>query len=389
MHARFKKGSNLSWSDLDSIGTTAHFQPTQPAYEAAPEIIVDTTSLAGLSSVYGSPSSTRSFTLYGVALGEGIRVEVASPFEVSTSSTSGFASQINVGGAGDLQGVSIYVRIAGSAAVGTYDSGGLVSLSSAGATSESVTIGSSSVERATLQVTANVASKTYGDADPELTYISSGLVGADGISGSLARVAGENAGVYAINSGSLDAGSNYELSFTGADFTITPKALGSADITLTRNGNAFTASADGVSGFTYSYVGRDDTSYGPSADAPTVDGEYTVTATVDDANFTGSKSEDFTVSGSVSPQDHPAFKVTSITMVGSVCTMVWESQSGASYTVEASDNPADPQSWSALMQNVASQGSTTTMQIDLAETVHAGAARLFMRVKAKDASGNQ
>jgi hypothetical protein len=70
-------------------------------------------------------------------------------------------------------------------------------------------------------------SKVYGAADPTLTYQSSGLVGADALSGALNRVAGETVagGPYAINQGTLDAGSNYALTFVGNNFSITPKAL--------------------------------------------------------------------------------------------------------------------------------------------------------------------
>ncbi|MBM3863179.1 MAG: hypothetical protein FJ385_04375 [Verrucomicrobia bacterium] len=171
--------------------------------------------------------------------------------------------------------------------------------------------------------------------------------------------------------------------------TILPKALTSGDITLTRNGNAYTASASGVSGFTYNYTGRNATSYGPSADAPTADGDYTVTATVNDPNFTGSKNEDYTIETVTPPQeDHPAFNVTAITMAGTVCTMSWESQPGATYVLEATDDLADPQSWTPVLDNVTSQGTTTTVSVDLANTSHAGAAKLFMRVKAKETTPN-
>ncbi len=80
---------------------------------------------------------------------------------------------------------------------------------------------------APLTVTADAKNKVYGTADPALTYqITSGaLVGSDNLSGSLTRVAGENVGHYAIQQGTLTAGSNYNLSFVSADLTITPAPL--------------------------------------------------------------------------------------------------------------------------------------------------------------------
>ena len=86
------------------------------------------------------------------------------------------------------------------------------------------------VTPATLNVTANARSKVYGASDPTLTYGFSGFVSGDTsalFSGALARAAGETVagGPYAIGQGTLSAGSNYAISFAGANFTITPKAL--------------------------------------------------------------------------------------------------------------------------------------------------------------------
>jgi hypothetical protein len=78
-----------------------------------------------------------------------------------------------------------------------------------------------------LAVTADAQTKVYGDADPALTYqlTSGALVGSDSFSGALTRVAGENVGTYAILQGTLTAGTNYTLSYTGADLTITQRAI--------------------------------------------------------------------------------------------------------------------------------------------------------------------
>ena len=78
-----------------------------------------------------------------------------------------------------------------------------------------------------LAVTADAKSKTYGDADPALTYqlTSGSLVSPDNFSGALTRIAGENAGTYAILQGTLTASANYSLSYTGANLTITPRSL--------------------------------------------------------------------------------------------------------------------------------------------------------------------
>jgi large repetitive protein len=79
----------------------------------------------------------------------------------------------------------------------------------------------------TINVTATEnQSKTYGDADPELTYgFSPALIGDDTFTGALTRAVGEDVGTYAINQGTLALGDNYTLIFTGADFTITPLTI--------------------------------------------------------------------------------------------------------------------------------------------------------------------
>ncbi len=77
-----------------------------------------------------------------------------------------------------------------------------------------------------ITVTADPKTKTYGDADPALTYqVTSGsLVAGDSISGALTRAAGNSVGTYAIQQGTLTAGDNYAVTFVGANLTIGQKA---------------------------------------------------------------------------------------------------------------------------------------------------------------------
>lgn len=82
----------------------------------------------------------------------------------------------------------------------------------------------------TINVTANAATKTYGEADPALTYNADALVSGDAFTGSITRTAGELAGSYPITQGSLALTSNYALNYTGANLTI-----GKRDVTI----NAF------------------------------------------------------------------------------------------------------------------------------------------------------
>jgi hypothetical protein len=78
---------------------------------------------------------------------------------------------------------------------------------------------------ATITVTADAKTKTYGDKDPELTYTVSPASAGNALTGGLSREDGTDVGTYAINQGSLTAGSNYILKYAGSQLTITPKPI--------------------------------------------------------------------------------------------------------------------------------------------------------------------
>ncbi|WP_170111331.1 MBG domain-containing protein [Mangrovibacterium marinum] len=126
-----------------------------------------------------------------------------------------------------------------------------------------------SITQKPITVTADAAqTKVYGEADPTFTYtVAPALVSGDAFTGELDRVAGENVGDYAINQGTLTAGANYDLTYTGANFSITQKPItvtadaaqtkvyGEADPTFTYtfapalvSGDAFTGELDRVAG---------------------------------------------------------------------------------------------------------------------------------------------
>ncbi|MDI6047053.1 MBG domain-containing protein [Flavobacterium yafengii] len=81
-----------------------------------------------------------------------------------------------------------------------------------------------------ITVTADASqTKVYGTTDPVFAYsILPSLIGSDTFTGTLTRVSGENVGTYAITQGSLSAGSNYAITYTSTDFSITK-----ADQTIT------------------------------------------------------------------------------------------------------------------------------------------------------------
>ncbi len=80
-----------------------------------------------------------------------------------------------------------------------------------------------------ITITANNFSRIYGNANPELTFILSGLglVNGDQLSGALATAANVTTGVgsVAITQGTLAAGANYALTFVDGLLTITPRPI--------------------------------------------------------------------------------------------------------------------------------------------------------------------
>lgn len=69
--------------------------------------------------------------------------------------------------------------------------------------------------------------KTYGDADPALTYtLDTALVEGNEMTGALSRVSGDTVGDYEIVPGSLSAGPNYSLTVAkGVSFKVNQKAI--------------------------------------------------------------------------------------------------------------------------------------------------------------------
>jgi gliding motility-associated-like protein len=100
-----------------------------------------------------------------------------------------------------------------------------------------------------ITITADAKTKTYGDADPALTYAyTPALIGGDAFTGSLVRISGENVGTYSINQGTLTLSGNYTITYNTNNLTITPKA-----ITITADAKTKTyGDADPALTYTYS-----------------------------------------------------------------------------------------------------------------------------------------
>jgi hypothetical protein len=148
-----------------------------------------------------------------------------------TASYSGFANGDNASSLTTLPTITTTATSASPA--GTY------TLTASGAVNPNYTIayntGTLTIKPAVLHISAQAQTKQFGAADPTFTYTTSGYVNGDNsnvFTGSLSRAAGENVGTYAITQGTLSAGGNYTLDYTGNNLTIT---IGSQHITWTQS----------------------------------------------------------------------------------------------------------------------------------------------------------
>jgi len=137
-----------------------------------------------------------------------------------------FTYQITTGTLATGDSLTGMLNRATGANVGTYAIGQGTLAASTNYTINFVTA-NLTIQPKPLTIAADAKSKVYGAADPALTYqVTSGsLESGDNLTGSLDRALGEDVGTYAIGLGTVDAGTNYQISFNPANLTINAKGL--------------------------------------------------------------------------------------------------------------------------------------------------------------------
>jgi hypothetical protein len=203
----------ISGADLNT-NTTLDYE-TKNSYS----IRVRTTDNSG--SIY-----EKSFTITVNDLNEIITVMISDYTKVydknfiDTSNLSFTVNGLLNGDSEEDLGTPVYT-ITGTATntVGTYS----ITLSGLGNSSyNSIDIigGNATITPATLTITADTLSKTYGDTDPELTHTTIGLISGDTFTGTLTRTVGEDVGTYTISNDNLTYGNNYTENFVSSTYTI-------------------------------------------------------------------------------------------------------------------------------------------------------------------------
>lgn len=167
--------------------------------------ITATGTLAALGTVYGTLSTTTSFSVSGTGLTAGISVTPPPGFEVSTSPSfsSGVGNNLSpiiVGSAGNVSATTIHVRLAANAGSGNY--AGNIVLASPGTVSVNVPTAASTVTPKPLLITPpTITSRSYdGSTTPGTVTVGtlSGFVGAETVtvSGIAAAFPSKNIGSY-------------------------------------------------------------------------------------------------------------------------------------------------------------------------------------------------
>lgn len=131
---------------------------------ANPTLSPSVTSLSGFTSTFGVPSASQAYTISGSGLTGTITVFAPSGFEVSLDNATFAASRTLNPVAGNLSGVTLYVRLSGTAPVGSP--------------SGNVTHSGGSASNVSVGVTGTVA-----DATPILTLSTNSLDGFTSLSG--------------------------------------------------------------------------------------------------------------------------------------------------------------------------------------------------------------
>ncbi|MDO4399492.1 MAG: MBG domain-containing protein [Coriobacteriia bacterium] len=229
---------NVSWSVADeSIATV-------DADGLITLLKVGTTSVTAVSDDNTNASATATLTVTPVALEDGDVVldDAGLTYDGSAQTPTATVTHNDML---LIEGTDYTITCNDNISAGT----GTATIQGIGAYTDTVTA-QFSIARAAATVTAQSASKIYGDTDPEFTAEVSGLFGEDTLAYSLVRESGENAGIYGITPTGAEEQGNYLVSFAPASLTIGPKPItisaGAFVKTYGSGDPAFTVTADGL-----------------------------------------------------------------------------------------------------------------------------------------------
>lgn len=315
--------------------------------EIVPENLVPTINVIGtlsaLTTTYGTASATTSYTLSGDNMTAGITVTPPVGFEVSTASdfsanVGNSASPITVGAAGTIASTTVYVRLSGTIAAGTYS--GNISNASSGATTSNIATVSSTVNPKALTISGAAAQdKTFdGTTNAVITGTLSGIVGSDNVTFSGTGVfdtaaVGNDIPVTSTSTLSGTEAANYTLTQpTGLTADINPGALTPQTITfnalsaVTYGDADFNLTATASSGLTVSYVSS-------NTNVATVSGNTVTILAAGTTTITASQAGDSTYDSAVPVDQVLTVNPKELTVSGAVASdKIYDNNTDASIT---------------------------------------------------------
>ena len=219
-----------------------------------PPQITTTGTLSPLVTVYGTASTSSSFSISGANINAGISVTPPTGFEVSIDNKN-FSPAITVGTSGIINVATVYVRLTSKTPVGNYS--GDIILSSQGTSNVTLAIPNSTVKPTALTITASNVKKVYGQTltsgTVSIGFTSNGLQNNETI-GNVFLTYGDGAdatakaGTYTgsvvpsgASGGSFDP-KNYTITYKAGDIIATESSIG-RPISIP---NAFTPNGDGI-----------------------------------------------------------------------------------------------------------------------------------------------
>lgn len=200
--------------------------------------------LTPMTTIYGSPSSIERFIVSGTAITSGILITPPAGFEVSLNERD-FSPTVTVNGTGNIPATAVFIRLASSTHVGSYN--GNVTISAGNTADATIMVPVSTVTRASLTITADNKTRPFGVVNPPLTVTYSGFVNNDSADQltTLPTVTTDatissTVGQYAINVIHDATSPDYMFKYNPGILTITP-VLSALSIP-----NTFTPNGDGV-----------------------------------------------------------------------------------------------------------------------------------------------
>ncbi|NVO18463.1 MAG: chitobiase/beta-hexosaminidase C-terminal domain-containing protein [Bacteroidetes bacterium] len=163
---------------INSAGTS-YGDPLTFTTSASPSITVSTNTLTGFTYTGAGPSAEQTFTVSGTNLTAPLVVAPATDYEVSLSTGTGFTTPISLTpSSGTVSTTTIYVRLKGGLAIGTYST--LENIVASSTTASQTIACSGSVTAPAPAITLGATSLTFGSqtvntTSAEQTYTVSGI----------------------------------------------------------------------------------------------------------------------------------------------------------------------------------------------------------------------